>query len=192
MINTNLTDHFLIAMSGLNDSCFGGTLTYICEHSLENGAMGLVINKPLQASLFSLLQNVNINTENSKLNKVPVYFGGPVNVDHGFVLHRPNGQWESTVSVTTEVELTTSKDILNAFSSSNVSASFSPGDFLVSVGYAGWSAGQLEDEISQNSWLSVKADPKIIFEVSYEYRLKAAMDKIGVSSLSLASGFGHA
>ena len=192
MTATNLTDHFLIAMPSLVDSCFEGTLTYICDHSPGIGAMGIVVNKPLEASLSALLQNINISPKQKVMSSVPLYFGGPVEVDHGFVLHRPPGNWGSTIMVTAEVGLTTSTDILGALGSGKSSGSLAQGDYLVSVGYAGWSPGQLENEISRNSWLSVKAEPKIIFDVPSEKRLKAAMDIIGVSPLNLSSDFGHA
>ena len=193
MTSTNLTNHFLIALPCLQGSCFEGSLTYICEHSFTKGAVGIVINKPLQAPLVSLLENVDIVAKNSDISSLPIYFGGPVQVDQGFVLHRPLGSWDSTSAVTDDIGLTTSKDILTALATNSIADGSSLHDFIVSVGYAGWSPGQLEDEIVQNSWLSVRADPDIIFDTSYEKRFKAAMDAIGISTLDLASGvYGHA
>ena len=193
MTSTNLTNHFLIALPCLEGSCFEGSLTYICEHSVNKGAVGIVINKPLQASLVSLLENVDVDAKNSDISSLPVYFGGPVQADQGFVLHRPLGSWNSTSAVTADIGLTTSKDILTALGTNSIADQSSLRDFIVSVGYAGWSPGQLEEEIVQNSWLSVKADPSIIFDTSYEKRFKAAVDSVGISMLDLASGvYGHA
>lgn len=192
MTATNLTDHFLIAMPSLVDSCFEGTLTYICDHSPSSGAMGVVVNKPLEASLSALLQNTDVSQKKTLMHTVPLYFGGPVQVDHGFVLHRPPGNWESTMEVNKEVGLTTSTDILRALGSEESRGSMAPGDYIVTVGYAGWSPGQLEDEICMNSWLSVRARPAIMFDIPFDKRLKAAMELIGVSPLTLSSGFGRA
>ncbi len=192
MTATNLSDHFLIAMPSLVDSCFEGTLTYICDHSPSSGAMGVVVNKPLEASLSALLQNIDVSQKKNLMGTVPLYFGGPVQVDHGFVLHRPPGNWGSTMAINKEVGLTTSTDILGALGSEESSGSLAPGDYIVTVGYAGWSPGQLEDEICMNSWLSVRAEPAIIFDIPSDKRLKAAMELIGVSPLTLSSGFGRA
>ena len=140
-----------------------------------------------------MLDNVDLIARNSDISSLPVYFGGPVQVDQGFVLHRPLGSWNSTCVVTADIGLTTSKDILKALGTNGIADESSLRDFIVSVGYAGWSPGQLEEEIVQNSWLSVKADPKIIFDTSHEKRFKAAMDSVGISMLDMASGaYGHA
>ena len=189
---TNFKDHFLIAMPSLVGSCFAGTLTYICDHSIEHGAVGIVVNKPLKADLLSLLENVDSTVKAVNPDDVPVYFGGPVQVNQGFVLHRPIGNWSSTVFVTEEVGLTTSNDILlSLMSGDGTDKSISPRDYLVSVGYAGWSPGQLEEELRMNSWLSVNAESSIIFDLPHEKRLKAAMDTVGVSSLNLVSYSGN-
>ena len=141
----------------------------------------------------SLLENVDSTVKAVNPDDVPVYFGGPVQVNQGFVLHRPIGNWSSTVFVTEEVGLTTSNDILlSLMSGDGTDKSISPQDYLVSVGYAGWSPGQLEEELRMNSWLSVNAESSIIFDLPYEKRLKAAMDTVGVSSLNLVSDSGNA
>lgn len=118
---------------------------------------------------------------------LPVYFGGPVQLDRGFVLHRPVGLWQSTMQINPEVGLTSSRDILASMAKDAL-----PGDFLVSLGYAGWDAGQLEDELAQNSWLTVPAKPSILFELPPEERLPAAMQKLGISFSQLSDVAGHA
>ncbi|MGH8677587.1 MAG: YqgE/AlgH family protein, partial [Burkholderiales bacterium] len=151
MQNVNLTNHFLIAMPNMVDPYFAKSLTFVCEHN-EQGALGLVVNRPTEMTLGALFDQVEIPLEDSDLARLPVYFGGPVQVDRGFVLHRPVGGWQSTLSVSGEVGLTTSKDILQALSQGDGP---SRGDILVSLGYSGWAPGQLEQELKQNAWLTV-------------------------------------
>ena len=182
----NFTHNFLIAMPSLGESVFGKTVTYVCEHN-EHGALGIVVNRPLDIKLETLFEQVDIKLDVESIRSSPVYFGGPVQTDRGFVLHRPLGGWSSTLKVTDEIGLTTSKDILQA-----LSAGRGPDDILMTLGYAGWSAGQLESEIAQNAWLTVEADPSIMFVLPIEQRLEAAMGLIGANFANLMDVAGHA
>jgi putative transcriptional regulator len=185
MQTVNLTNHFLIAMPGMADPNFSRSLTFVCEHN-ERGALGIVVNRPIEVTLGSLLQQVDIALDDRALAALPVFFGGPVQFDHGFVLHRPVGSWKSTLPVG-EVGLTTSRDILEA-----LAVGAGPREHFVALGYAGWAAGQLEDEIGQNGWLTVKADPDLIFTVAPELRLEMAMGTLGVNFMNLSDEAGHA
>lgn len=184
--NADLTRHFLIAMPNMADPHFAKTLTFICEHN-ENGALGLVVNKPIDMTLSRLFEQINLPLGDSALRAIPIHFGGPVQVDRGFVLHRPLGSWSSTLSIDDDLGLTTSKDVLEA-----VSRGEGPDQIFVTLGYAGWAAGQLEQELGQNAWLTVKADPRVIFDVPAEERLPAAMKLLGIDFSRLSEGAGHA
>lgn len=185
MDTVNLTHHFLIAMPGMVDPNFNGSLTYICDHSAQ-GALGVVINRPIELDLSTLFEQIGLSLP-ERLQGDSVYFGGPVQTERGFVLHTPPLTFSSTLTVHDAVSLTTSKDVLEA-----VSQGSGPDKFMVSLGYAGWSAGQLEDEIKQNAWLSVEADPRVIFELEPEQRLAAAMKRLGIDFASLSDAAGHA
>lgn len=185
MQSVNLTHHFLIAMPAMADPYFSKTVTYICEHN-EQGALGVVINRPTDITLENLLEQIGL-TPDREARPLSVYFGGPVQTDRGFVLHQPVGSWQSTMAVRDEVGLTTSKDILQA-----VARGEGPQHMLVTLGYSGWAAGQLEQEIAQNAWLTVKAAPQIIFEMPPEERLPAAMKLLGIDFASLSDDAGHA
>lgn len=186
MQNVNLTDHFLIAMPAMADPYFAKSLTYVCEHS-EQGALGVVINKPIEMTMKMLFDQIGIELKAQEHAQELVHFGGPVQMDRGFVLHQPVGSWQSTLAVNDNVALTTSKDILEA-----VAQGRGPSQLLVTLGYAGWSAGQLEQELSQNAWLTVPASPQVIFDLPWEQRLPAAMKMLGVDFASLADEAGHA
>lgn len=186
MDSVNLTDHFLIAMPTLEDPYFANSLVYVCEHN-ENGALGIIVNRPLDLDLAGLFEKIDIKLENTGLAKLPVYFGGPVQLDRGFVLHRPIGPWQSTLKVNAEVGLTSSRDVLLAVGSGSHSS-----ELIVSLGYAGWEGGQLEDELAQNSWLTVPAQPTILFDLPPEERLPAAMQLLGISFSQLSDVAGHA
>ena len=186
MQNVNLTDHFLIAMPAMADPYFAKSLTYICEHS-EQGALGVVVNRPIEMTLKMLFDQIGIELESEELAENAVHFGGPVQMDRGFVLHQPVGEWQSTLAVNGRIALTTSKDILEA-----VGRGQGPSKLLVTLGYAGWSAGQLEQELAQNAWLTVPASLQIIFDLPWEQRLPAAMKLLGVDLASLADEAGHA
>ena len=182
----NLTNHFLIAMPAMADPYFAKTLTFICEHN-EQGALGVVINRPIDLTLQTLFEQIELELRSPDLVDLPVYFGGPVQMDRGFVLHQPIGEWQSTLVVEGEVGLTTSKDILDALGKGN-----GPQKVLVTLGYAGWAPGQLEHEIGQNGWLTVRAKPHVIFEIPAEERYVAAMQMLGVDFASLSEDAGHA
>ncbi len=182
----NLTDHFLIAMPSMVDPNFARTLTYICEHN-DQGALGLILNRPMDMTLARLFERIGIELPPGGQDTMPVYFGGPVQTDRGFVLHRPIDQWQATLAVNGEIGLTSSRDILQAFSENG-----EPRDLLVTLGYAGWAAGQLEHELTQNAWLTVKADAEVIFDLPPEERLPAAMQLLGIDFANLSEVAGHA
>ena len=188
--SSSLANHFLIAMPAMTDPNFSRSLTYLCEHNAD-GALGIIINRPLELSLGSLFERVSVpltpGENQTKYNDLPVFFGGPVQTDRGFVLHRPAGSWQSTLNVTTEIGLTSSRDILQSMSDEG-----EPTEVLVSLGYAGWAAGQLEWELSQNAWLTVAADPDIIFALPPEERLPAAMQLLGIDFANLSEVAGNA
>ncbi len=186
MDNVNLTDNFLIAMPALEDPYFSNALVYICEHN-ENGALGIIVNRPIDMDLAGLFEKIDIKLEQPSLARLPVYFGGPVQLDRGFVLHRPVGHWQSTLAITGEIGLTSSRDVLAAVAKDGL-----PDEIIVSLGYAGWDAGQLEDELAQNSWLTVPARAGILFDLPPEERLPAAMQKLGISFSQLSDIAGHA
>lgn len=186
----SLAHHFLIAMPAMTDPNFARTLTYLCEHNAK-GALGIIVNKPLEINLGTLFERVSMpltQSENqAKYKDLPVYFGGPVQTDRGFVLHRPAGNWQSTLHVAAGIGLTSSRDILQSMSDRG-----EPNDVLVSLGYAGWAAGQLEWELAQNAWLTVAASPDIIFGLPPEERLSAALQLLGIDFARLSDVAGHA
>ena len=186
MQKMNLTHHFLIAMPNMADPHFSKTLTYICEHN-DQGALGVVVNRPIDMTLQALFERLSLTLKDRELSQAPIYFGGPVQTDRGFVLHEPAGNWQSTLRVGDAVGLTTSKDILEA-----VGRGEGPQKILVTLGYAGWAAGQLEHELGQNAWLTVAAKDAILFDLPAEERLPAAMELLGVDYARLADSAGHA
>ncbi|MFH1813085.1 MAG: YqgE/AlgH family protein [Pseudomonadota bacterium] len=182
----NLTGHFLIAMPAMADKNFARTLTLVCEHN-DQGALGVIVNRPIDMSLEDLFERIELTLESPRFQGQPVYFGGPVQTDRGFVLHRPVGEWQSTIDVGNGLGLTSSRDVLQALGSE-----IEPDDVLVTLGYAGWQAGQIEWEMAQNAWLTVPADSGIIFDLPPEERLVAAMQLLGVDFASLSDVAGHA
>ena len=185
----NLTNHFLIAMPALADPNFSGSLTYICRHD-ENGAMGVVINRPMNMTLENLFHQINLSATASNTLTQPVYFGGPVQTDRGFVLHSPVGHWRSTLQVNELIGLTTSRDILEALAQGPEGEA--PEDILISLGYAGWEPGQLEQELKQNSWLTVEADMDVVFKLPVDARFSAALGILGIDPTYLSDEAGHA
>lgn len=186
MQNVNLTGHFLIAMPSMADPHFAKSLTFICEHN-DQGALGLVVNRPLDMTLQSLFEQLGIEQTEHSMDSLPVHFGGPVQTDRGFVLHEPVGHWQSTLAVNGKVGLTTSKDVLEA-----VGKGEGPRSLLVTLGYAGWAPGQLEHELRQNAWLTVAAQTQILFDLPFEDRLAAAMELLGVDFAKLSGAAGNA
>lgn len=183
--SSNFTDQFLIAMPGLEDPNFFHSVTYICEHN-DHGAMGIVINHPSELTLRTVLEHMNIEADGDT-DRIPIYSGGPVQPDRGFVLHAPGGTWSSSIQVAEGVALTTSRDILEAMARHQ-----GPEDCLVALGYAGWGAGQLEREIAENAWLTAAADPEILFRLPAGERWQAAADRLGVDLSLLSGDAGHA
>ena len=181
-----LSNQFLIAMPGLEDPNFFHTVTYICEHN-DEGALGLVINRPLDMRLGEVFEHMKIEPSDPRAAEVRVYLGGPVQQDRGFVLHEPLGEWEATLKVTDRIGITSSADILAAIAEGR-----GPERKLVALGYAGWGAGQLEREMSENAWLSGPADPQVLFELPDEARWKAAAAALGVDLDLLSGDAGHA
>jgi putative transcriptional regulator len=186
----DLTNQFLIAMPGMADDTFAGTVVYLCEHT-ERGALGLVINKPIDIPLGKLFEKVELSLDREELAGQPVFFGGPMQTERGFVLHEKQGEgdspYNSTMSVPGGLEMTTSKDVLEALSNGA-----GPRRVLVTLGYSGWGAGQLEDEISRNGWLTVDADPKVIFDTPIEKRYESAVSLLGFDPRMLSQEAGHA
>jgi len=182
----SLRDHFLLAMPGLSSGIFSHSITYICEHG-ESGAMGIIINQPLDLSVQEIFEHLQIKPE-ADFSEQPVLAGGPVHMDHGFVLHRGcREKWEANLRVTPEITLTTSRDILRA-----IAAGEGPADHLIALGYAGWSAGQLEQELADNAWLTLPGDSDIIFLTPPEQRLSAAAALLGVDMNLISGQAGHA
>jgi putative transcriptional regulator len=183
-----LADHFLIAMPSMLDPVFGGTVIYLCEHNAD-GALGVIINKPTDMTVDVLLERIELTLHAQPGRNVPeaVLFGGPVQVERGFVLHTLPGHYASMIKVSDDIALTTSKDVLEA-----VASGYGPHRYLITLGCSGWSAGQLEQEIARNGWLTVRADPAIIFELPMEQRFTAALKLLGIDPLMLAGEAGHA
>ena len=182
----SLRDHFLLAMPTLSEGIFSHSITYICEHG-ESGAMGIVINQPLDLSLGEIFEHLQIDSA-ADFASEPVMAGGPVQIDHGFVLHRRCEEtWEANLKVTDEINLTTSRDILRAIAQGN-----GPRDHLIALGYAGWTAGQLEQELAENSWLTLPADSDIIFTTPVDQRVAAAAARLGIDMNLISGEAGHA
>ena len=176
-------------MPGMADDMFSRTVVYLCEHN-EEGALGLVINKPIDIKLKNLFEKVELSLDREELADQPVYFGGPVQTERGFVLHEKlgdEGPYNSTMSVPGGLEMTTSKDVLEALSSGA-----GPRKVLITLGYSGWQAGQLEDEIGRNGWLTVDADPAVIFDTPIEQRYQRALSLLGFDPRMLSQDAGHA
>ncbi len=183
---TNLTNHFLIAMPSLEDGNFSQSVTYICEHD-ENGALGITINRLSDIRLSEILSQLHIMSNTDEVLEQNILNGGPVQVDRGFILHSPHGKWESSLQVTDQIAVTTSQDIMQAIANNE-----GPKNHLIALGYAGWGPGQLEYEMSQNSWLSCPATEDILFNTPIEKRWKAAALLLGIDLQLLSNQTGHA
>ena len=181
----SLQGHFLISMPHMDDQNFDHTVTFICDHN-EYGAMGIVVNRPMDIVLGELLQHLELS--DSCDLQIPVYAGGPVQNDRGFILHTPTTtDWDSCYGISDQITITTSRDILMAISQNR-----GPEHYLIALGYAGWGAGQLEQELSDNVWLSCPADLDIIFRTPAEERLQAAAMSLGINLDLMTSQSGHA
>ena len=195
---TNLTHHFLIAMPGLEDGAFSRSVVYLCEHS-ERGALGLIINKPTDINLKNLFEKVDLSLRRADLSDAPVFLGGPVQTERGFVLHEPMraqdavaekdaSAYASTMHITGGLlDMTTSRDVLEA-----LSTGAGPRRVLVTLGYSSWAEGQLESELAENSWLTVGADLAVIFDTPVDERYDSALGLLGLQAWQIAPGAGHA
>ncbi|HET7174785.1 MAG TPA: YqgE/AlgH family protein [Gammaproteobacteria bacterium] len=181
-----LTNQFLVAMPTLEDPNFRESVTFICEHNAK-GALGIIINRPMNVVLDDILKQLSLSAHDEATSATPVYNGGPVQPERGFVIHEPLGSWESTLKVGGQLGVTTSRDVLAALAKGE-----GPQRAFVALGYAGWSAGQLEEELKSNSWLSAPADARLIFETPVEQRWQAAAKLIGVDLALLSGDAGHA
>lgn len=186
----DLTNQFLIAMPGMVDGNFAGTVVYLCEHN-GKGALGLVINRPTDINLRHLFEKVDLSLARDDLAERPVFMGGPVQTERGFVLHDSldddGGHYNSSLKIAGGLEMTTSRDVLEA-----ISSGAGPRRVFITLGYAGWSAGQLEEEMSRNGWLSVAADPELIFATPVEQRYDKALSLLGIDRGFLMGEAGHA
>lgn len=181
----NLTDHFLIAAPSMNDMFFENSVVYLCEHN-EDGALGVIINKPSPVTMDLVFEAAGHHTP-ERFKGEWVMMGGPVQIDRGFVVHMPIGSWQSSLAVNDHVAMTTSRDIIEKLSQPDLVQKA-----VITIGYASWSKGQLEQELMDNSWLTVPADERILFDLPHEERYEAAMAKLGVSPQTLMGGAGHA
>ena len=191
----NLTHHFLIAMPGLEDESFARSVVYLCEHS-ERGALGLIINKPTDITLKGLFDKVDLSLRREDLTKEPVFQGGPVQTERGFVLHEPmlmdkgetdESAYASTMTIPGGLEMTTSKDVLEA-----LSTGAGPRRVLITLGYSSWGEGQLESELAENAWLTVAADLSVIFDTPVPERYDRALSLLGLQAWMLSPEAGHA
>jgi putative transcriptional regulator len=185
-IKDSLCNQLLIAMPGMADPNFNSTVTLICEHN-DQGALGIVINRPMEMNLGGLFKQLDLAGPNPALSNHPVLIGGPVARERGFVLHEPGPAFESTVSVSPEVQLTLSRDVIDS-----MAAGDGPERSLVALGYAGWDAGQLEAEMLANTWLTVPAEPSVIFDVPFADRWSVAANIIGIDISQISPDAGHA
>ncbi len=186
----NLTNQFLIAMPGIAGDTFAGTVIYLCEHT-DKGALGLVINKPIDIKLKNLFEKIDLSLDRVDLAESPVFYGGPVQTERGFVLHEQldteGGRFNSSLRIPGGLEMTTSKDVLEALASGA-----GPSKILVTLGYSGWGAGQLEEEMGRNTWINVDAEPEIIFSTPVDQRYDKALSLLGIDPAMLSADAGHA
>ena len=185
-LQDSLSNQLLIAMPGMADPNFNSTVTLICEHNAE-GALGIVINRPMSLNLGGLLAQLQLDQADKSAASSPVLDGGPVGRERGFVLHNPQAEFESSVAVSADIQLTLSRDVLDA-----MAAGSGPDKSVVALGYAGWESGQLEQEMLQNTWLNVPASPEIIFDVPFNDRWSVAAEIIGIDISQISSHVGHA
>lgn len=182
---TNLSGYFLAAMPDMEDAFFAQSLIYLCEHSSE-GALGIVVNKPSPITMDMVFaaggQNIPLRMQHDR-----VMMGGPVQIERGYVLHTPVGNWQNSITVSDGIALTSSRDIIE-----NITQPGAVDKVLISIGYAKWRKGQLERELADNAWLTVPADEHILFDLPYEHRYTAAFAKLGIEPHKLYSGAGHA
>ena len=186
VVNGYLQQQLLIAMPAMSDPNFFRSVTLMCQHN-EEGAIGITINRLSGFTLGEILQQLDISCEHEKISSMTVLEGGPVSPDHGFVLHPPEGGFESSMRINDDIMVTTSRDILAAIATGN-----GPQQFLVALGYAGWGNGQLESEMRANAWLSTPADKAILFDSPLQNRWQQAVANLGVDIDHLHGVGGHA
>lgn len=186
MASNYLTNQFLIAMPSLADPNFSHTVTYICDHTPQ-GAMGIILNRPTELTFADLLEQLDIEPADEDIANITVYHGGPVQIERGFVLHQPIGDWDSTLVVTENIGLTMSQDIIEA-----IAGGVGPNKYHVALGYAGWGDGQLEEEILSNAWLNGPADEVIVFDEPAARRWQAAASALGIELNLMSPDVGHA
>lgn len=181
-----LANHFLIAMPSLTDPNFSRTVSYVCEHN-DDGAIAIIINRPTEYTLSYIFEQMSIEVTHPTANDIPVMYGGPVQQDRGFVIHRPHGKWRSSLKVTEDIAVTTSHDILEA-----VAQGKGPDDIIIALGYAGWGEAQLEAELMSNHWLNCEANSDILFATPFQDRWRAAAETLGVNITTISDQSGHA
>lgn len=181
-----LTNQLLIAMPGMLDPNFSTTVTLICEHN-DEGALGIIINRPLDLTLRGLFEQLQVSDPDPAVAEYPVMMGGPVGLERGFVLHESGHQFENSLAVSGDIQLTLSRDIIDA-----IAGGTGPEKSLVALGYAGWEPGQLEEEMLANSWLSVPATPEIVFDIPFSERWARAARALGIDISKMSHDAGHA
>ena len=181
-----LEQQFLIAMPGLEDPNFSRGVTLLCQHN-DEGALGITINRPSEFTLSELLSQVGLRCREQRLAGLRVFDGGPVHRERGFVLHSPDRRYETSMPVGPDILITTSRDVLE-----DIAAGTGPERFLVALGYAGWGAGQLEEEMRDNAWLNVMADAELLFDLPVEQRWAGAVARLGIDVGRLQPLGGHA
>ncbi len=182
-----LNDQFLIAMPNLADPSFAHTVTYLCQHN-EEGALGIVINRPVGIKLGGIFEQMKIKSDSEQINNIPIFAGGPVQQERGFVIHSTTEKsWDSSIATSDSTSLTSSRDILEA-----IAAGVGPEHFLVALGYAGWGSGQLEKEIINNAWLNTPCEDNILYDLPINQRWNAAAQQLGIDISQLTTPAGHA
>ncbi len=184
--SNSLINQLLVAMPGMVDPNFNSTVTLICEHN-EEGALGIIINRPLQLKLSGLFERLALEEADPEAANFPVVSGGPVGIERGFVLHTNGKCFENTLAVSSDIQLTFSRDVIDAMADGD-----GPEKSLVAIGYAGWEAGQLEQEMLANAWLNVKATPQIVFNTPFEERWNSAARLLGIDIANMSLDVGHA
>jgi putative transcriptional regulator len=185
MSGNYLSNQFIIAMPGLLDPNFHHTVTFLCQHTRE-GALGIVINRATEMKLGEIFKQMDIRVSSPLAAEAPIYSGGPVQQDRGFVVHTQCGEWDMTMPISDDISLTTSRDVIEAIASGE-----GPEQYLIALGYAGWGEGQLEKEILSNSWLNTPYAKQILFDTPVSQRWNEAASQIGININQLTTPAGH-
>ncbi len=182
-----LDNQFLIAMPNLHDANFSHTVSYLCQHNAE-GALAIVINRPTEMTLGNIFEQMGIDTSLQQVKEMPIFAGGPVQQERGFIIHNTGSQvWDSSIVISETTSLTSSRDILEAIANNE-----GPKEYLIALGYAGWGAGQLEKEIINNAWLTTPCEPDILYSTPAQRRWDTAANQIGIDISQLTTPAGHA